>query len=269
MTIKEAADILRSSGVEDALGDARKIFKEIGGLKDYELISLSAKSNLPELESAITRRSRREPLQYILGKVGFYRETYKVTPDCLIPRADTEILVETAIKNLPSGKRFIDLCTGSGCVALSVLNNTEKTSALLVDISRGALSVAKENASLLGLSDKCEFLLADATEPLECGEAFAVLSNPPYVSDSAYEKLEKEIYFEPKNAFVGGSDGGDFYRKITPVYKNKIDKDGFIAYEIGYDQGRMIEEIAEENGMSVSIVKDLSGNDRVAILRIT
>ena len=269
MTIKAAVDLLSDGGVCDALGDARQIFKRLGGLKDYELFSLSASSERKEVRDAVLRRSRREPLQYIFGEVGFYKENYKVTSECLIPREDTEILVDFAVKNIPCDKTFIDLCTGSGCIALSVLNNTENTRAIMVDISDGALSVAKENSERLGLSERCSLLLADATEPIECGKVYAVLSNPPYVSDSAYENLEKEIYFEPKPAFVGGIDGADFYRKITPLYRNLIDENGFIAYEIGYDQGELLKKIAEKNKMSAEILKDLSGNDRVAVLRIT
>ena len=215
----------------------------------------------------LLRRAKREPLQYILGEADFYRETYKVTPDTLIPREDTEILVDYAVKNLPTGARFIDLCTGSGCIALSVLNNTKSTSALAVDISAGALRVAKENARRLSLSDRIEFLLQDATKPLGVDEVFAVLSNPPYVSYEAYSELEKEIYYEPRQAFVGGEDGADFYRAITPIYKNVIPKNGFIAYEIGYDQGALIKDIAKKEGMSSEIIKDLSGNDRVAVLK--
>ena len=269
MTLKEAVDLLRAGGVDDAMAEARRIFKKIGGLKDYELLSPLASSDSSAVSDAVLRRSKREPLQYIFGEVGFYRETYKVTPACLIPREDTELLVDIAIKNLPDGSRFLDLCTGSGCIALSILNNTKDTSAVMVDISEGALSVASENAEALGLSKRCELILADATEPLDRGKFFAVISNPPYVSDSAYEELEEEIYFEPKSAFVGGKDGADFYRMITPLYKDMIDEKGFIAYEIGYDQGALIQSIAEENGMKATLFKDLGGNDRVALLKIT
>ena len=94
-----------------------------------------------------------------------------------------------------------------------------------------------------------------------------MISNPPYVTDEAYERLEKEIYHEPKKAFVGGLDGGDFYRHLTPIYKDKITDDGFIAYEIGYDQADLLREIAASNHMSCEIIKDLGGNDRVAVLR--
>jgi len=269
MTIKEAAALLSAGGIDDAVTEARKIFKKLGGFKDYELFSQSIECNSEKAIDAVFRRSRREPLQYIFGEAGFYREVYKVTPDCLIPREDTELLVDLAVKSIPDGKRFIDLCTGSGCIALSVLNNTKNTAALMVDISEGALRVARENAERLGLTERCDFALADATKPLECGKVFAVLSNPPYVSDSTYGRLEKEIYFEPKSAFVGGDDGADFYRAITPLYKDVIDEEGFIAYEIGYDQGEIIKKIAKENGMNVKIHKDLSGNDRVAVLKIT
>ena len=163
MTLKEACDLLSTGGIDNAMSEARKIFKTLGGFKDYDLFSSSAQCDSKEVTEAVIRRSRREPLQYILGEVGFYNELYKVTPDCLIPREDTELLVDLAIKRIPSGKSFIDLCTGSGCIALSVLNNTKDTFATLVDISEGALSVAAENAERLGLTDRCRLLLADAT----------------------------------------------------------------------------------------------------------
>lgn len=267
MTLKEASELLAASGIESARDEARRIFAKIGGIPQYDLLSPQVSTDNAEVISAVKRRALREPLQYILGEVDFYRESYKVTPDCLIPRSDTEILVDTAIKNLPDGARFLDLCTGSGCIALSVLNNTRSTSATAVDISPRALSVAKENAERLGLSNRIEFKEADVTKKRAEGEFFAVLSNPPYVSEGAYKGLEAEIYFEPMEAFVGGEDGGDFYRAITPMYKDAILCGGFIAYEIGYDQAELLENIAEENGMSCEIIHDLSGNPRVALLR--
>ena len=267
MTLKEAAGILGKAGIKEPLSEARRIFSELSGLKQYQLISGNAATDSESVKAAIERRAKREPLQYILGKAYFYRECYKVTPDVLIPREDTEILVDYAVKNLRSGCRFLDLCTGSGCIALSVLNNTEGTTAVAVDISEGAINVARENAEALGLSERVEFLLADATEPIEKGSFFAVLSNPPYVTKKAYGELEREIFFEPPSAFLGGEDGCDFYKKITPVYRDIIDDEGFIAYEIGYDQGEALRRIAEENGMNCRIIKDLSGNDRVALLK--
>ena len=267
MTLKEAIERLRAAGVPDAEYDARAIFRHFGGFADYELVSRSISSDNSQLTDAIERRTSREPLQYIIGECDFYRESYFVSCDCLIPRQDTEILVDFAVKNLPSGARFLDLCTGSGCVALSVLNNTEKTSAFAVDISEGAIGVARKNAERLGLSHRVEFLLSDARASAIEGDFYAVLSNPPYVTDEEYESLDEEIYFEPKSAFVGGADGGDFYRDITSLYKDRIAEGGFIAYEIGAMQGELLGKIAEENRMSCEIINDLSGRARVAVLR--
>lgn len=264
MTLSEAIKILSDAGVDSAAYDARELFK----LYCPEPVMMNTSCDDRRLILAVERRAKREPLQYIIGSVGFYREEYRVTPDCLIPRADTETLVDYAVKNLPEGAHFIDLCTGSGCVAISTLKNTKSTTALAVDISSAALAIARENAERNGVSGRIDFLLADVLCEAACGEVFAVLSNPPYVSDSAYEALEGEIFHEPKIAFVGGGDGGDFYRALTPIYKDKIHKNGFIAYEIGYDQAEMIKSIAKENGMSCEIIKDLSGNDRVAVLKI-
>ena len=187
--------------------------------------------------------------------------------DCLIPRSDTEVLVDFAVKNLPDGARFIDLCTGSGCIALSVLNNTTDTTAVAVDISPAALEIARKNAKKLGLDSRVEIREGDALGVAIGGEIDAVLSNPPYVTDSEYTSLEREIYFEPRGAFVGGEDGGDFYRAITENYKSRLKKGGFIAYEIGAAQAELLGKIAKDNDMSCEIINDLGGRARVAVLK--
>ena len=263
MTLKSAIDLLREAGIDSPEYDARAIFKAYG----CEAILATQESDNPELVSALKRRAKREPLQYILGSVGFYREEYFVSPACLIPRSDTEILVDYAVKNIPEGESFIDLCTGSGCVAISTLKNTVGTRATAVDLSAEAIEIAKKNAESNGVTDRIDFTLGDACEKAFGGEIFALLSNPPYVADSVYESLEGEIFHEPKMAFVGGEDGGDFYRAITPLYRDRIKENGFIAYEIGYDQAELLRGIAEENNMSCEILKDFGGNDRVAVLR--
>lgn len=267
MTLNEAYLRLSDAEIPDARALARIVFREIGGLRDFELLSGSASCDKAAVPAAIDRLCLGEPIDYILGYRDFYRERYKVTPDVLIPRPDTEILVDFAVSNMPRGKRFLDLCTGSGCIAISTLRSTEDTTAALVDISEGALSVAKENAEALGVLSRCEFTVADARCKAVDGDFFAVLSNPPYVSDSAYLGLEKNIYFEPRGAFVGGEDGGDFYRDITPLYRDRISTVGFIAYEIGYDQEELLRDIAKKNAMSAEILFDLSGNARVAVLK--
>ncbi len=267
MTLLEAEKILDGAGIEDARHEARIIFAAVGGEPLYKLLTPSYSTESEEAIKAVYRRAEREPLAYIIGNIDFYNENYLVNPSCLIPRADTELLVDLAVHLIPEGKSFVDIGTGSGCVALSTLKNTKNTTAIAVDISRDALDVAKKNAERIGVSDRVTFLLTDATAAPVCDKAFAVLSNPPYVTDECYETLEPEIFKEPKAAFVGGSDGGDFYRTLTPMYKSIIEEDGFIAYEIGFDQGDLIRKIAEENEMSCKIYKDLGSRDRVALLR--
>ncbi len=269
MTLTEAIKRLEAAGIEDAAYDARALFRTFGGYCAAEPLPYSAKSDSFELERAIARREGREPLQYIIGSVGFFREEYKVTPDVLIPRPDTEHLVELAVKEIPDGESFIDLCTGSGCIAISTLNNTKNTRAVAVDISPAALAVAKENAARIGVSDRLTLVLCDLLSDADRidGEYYAVLSNPPYVTEAAYSALAPEIYNEPACAFVGGEDGGDFYRALVPLAARLVKPEGFIAMEIGYDQREMITEIAEENRLSCEIIRDYSGNDRVALMR--
>lgn len=267
MRLSEAVALLRDAGIDSARHDARQIFVRFGGFRIEELLIRDAESQSEALLDAIERRCRREPLQYIIGEVDFYKEIYTVTPDCLIPRADTEILVDYAVNNIPEGKHFIDLCTGSGCVAISTLKNTKSTTAVAADISSDALNIARVNAERNGISNRVRFVLSDVRLEAVDGRFYALLSNPPYVTDSEYEDLEPEIYHEPKTAFVGGKDGLDFYGKILELYRNKIDPDGFFAFEIGFEQGEAITRIAKEYGLDATILKDLSDKDRVAILR--
>ena len=267
MRLSEAIKILQDAGIENPRYDARTIFELIGGIPKSQLILTDAESNSPELLSAIERRKGREPLQYILGEVDFYRETYEVSPACLIPRQDTEILVDFAVNNLPSGCRFIDICTGSGCIAVSILKNTEQTRAAAVDISSEALEVAKRNAERNGVFERVDFILADALDKAVGGEFFAIISNPPYVSDRDYNNLEPEIYFEPKIAFVGGASGLEFYERIIALYKEKLASSGFFALEIGFDQGEALKNLAKAHDMKCEIIKDYSDKDRVAVLR--
>ena len=268
MTLKEITDKLRAAGIDSPEYDARVLFSELSGTAD-RYPAPGASSDSAELLRAVERRCEREPLQYIIGSVGFYRETYRVTPDVLIPRPDTEHLVDYAAGHLPEGAIFADLCTGSGCIAISTLKNTKGTRAIAVDLSERALAVAKENAEINGVTERRTLINADVLDdlPIEDGSLHAVLSNPPYVKSEVYEGLAPEIFREPKMAFVGGEDGGDFYRALVPKAARLIRPDGFAAFEIGYDQAKLLRELAREAGMSVEIIKDYSGNDRIAILK--
>lgn len=267
MKLSDIVAELRKAGIDSAEHDARELFRAFGGPQGG-YIPMNSESDAPELCSAVSRRAAREPLQYIIGSVGFYREEYTVNESVLIPRADTEHLVDYAVGHIPDGESFIDLCTGSGCIAISTLKNTRGTSAVAVDISSAALSVAKENAQKNGVSDRITLIEGDVMELGDgLGQFYAVLSNPPYVSEDAYAALEPEIYREPRCAFVGGRDGGDFYRAIVPAAMKMIKPEGFIALEIGYDQRELMTELAAQYGLALEIIKDYGENDRVAVLR--
>lgn len=268
MTLKEATDLLREAGIDSPEYDARQLFLTFSELHSTE-ITLHASCDTPNLTDALKRRAAREPLQYIIGSVGFYREEYEVTPDCLIPRSDTEILVDYAVNHIPVGENFADLCSGSGCIGISTLANTKDTTCLSVDISNAALALTEKNAARNRVAErltaKCADLLA---ENIDLGEKFfAILSNPPYIPEEVYLQLEKEIFHEPKIAFVGADDGMKFYKVITPLALAHLKEGGFIAFEIGYDQAEKIRAIAVENACTCEIIKDYSGNDRVAVLK--
>lgn len=266
MKLSEAKARLRDAGVPDFSHDAALLFSEIGKIPHSKMIGNDPECDIRKLEEAVERRCKREPLQYILGYTYFFRERYTVNESCLIPRADTELLVETAVERIPDGESFADLCTGSGCVGISVLANTVGTTALLADISKDALELARLNARDNGVENRAEFLLCDVRSELPPGEWFAILSNPPYVSDAAYASLEREIGFEPRIAFVGGEDGADFYRILIPACLSHLKDGGFMAFEIGYDQAEIIMDIADKHGLFCEIKRDLSGNPRVALL---
>lgn len=220
------------------------------------------------LEKAVKQREARFPLQYILGEWSFYRQTYEVTPDCLIPRSDTEILVEEAIRRLPHGAHFADLCTGSGCIAISTLCERPDTTAYAIDKFVATLAVAMRNASKNGVANRLSLSVADVLKdgalPSEM-QFDAILSNPPYIRTSVVGELAPEVLAEPAAALDGGSDGLLFYRAILQNGKKHLKAGGFFLFEIGFDQAEDITRLAKEAGCpTCQIIKDLSGNDRVA-----
>lgn len=226
-----------------------------------------------ELEMALKKREERIPLQYIVGSTEFYRQTYIVDENCLIPRSDTEILVEKAIELLPRDAYFADLCTGSGCIAVSTLCERRDTRALMVDKFPKTLDLAKKNILLNGVEDRVKSCLFDVlTEEQELQEVLdgqlfdAILSNPPYIRPKVIETLSPEVKKEPYAALCGGEDGLIFYNKIVRDYSKFLKKEGFFLFEIGFDQADELRSIAQEHGFACEIFKDYGGNDRVALL---
>lgn len=268
MTLKEAIAILEAAGVDSPAHDAREIFSHFDGQDRLTLLTQTDLTASETVEAAIHRRANREPLQYIIGEVYFCNEVYRVSPNCLIPRPDTEILVEYATKSIPRGESFLDLCTGSGCIAISTLCGTTDTTAIAVDISEAALDIARENAAKNGISDRIKFLRTSVLEPLPIdGKYFAILSNPPYIDEEVYLGLEKELFHEPKIALVADNRGAIFYERLVPLGLSLLKDGGFLAFEIGYDQGDLLRALAKDNGATATIIKDYGGNERVAVIR--
>ena len=265
MTLKEAVNILAESGVDSPLYDEKELFK----IYCPEPIMMNTVCDDPRLFSAIERRSKREPLQYIIGEVGFYRESYFVSPDCLIPRSDTEILVDYAVKNLPSGARFADLCTGSGCVAISTLCHRPDCSAVAVDLFPKTAALAQKNAEDNGVAHRLAVRVDNVLDPRCLADETrldAILSNPPYIPAQVVDTLEPELFCEPRAALDGGEDGMLFYRAILDNFASRLAPHGLILFEIGYDQEEDITSLAASRGFSCEVKRDLAGLPRVAIL---
>lgn len=213
---------------------------------------------------AVARVRGGEPLAYVLGEWYFYGLTFKLNDACLIPRADTEHIVETAIKRVAKNGRFVDLCTGSGCIAVSILKSRPDLIGEGCDISDAALTAARENAETNGVRAVFYSLDVLSATP-EKGIYDAVIANPPYIKSAVIPTLDT-VQREPKAALDGGGDGLKFYREIVKRYAPSLKENGIFIFEIGYDQGEDIKTVAELNGFTCTVTKDYGGNDRVAVL---
>ena len=227
---------------------------------------------LATFREAVKKRVTRLPVAYIIGSKEFMGLDFQVTPAVLIPRPDTEILVETALKRLSAvaQPKILDIGTGSGAICISMLVNLPSAQAVTVDISPDALDVARSNAEIHQVMERLSFCQGDLFAPVK-GQSFtAILSNPPYIPEADIVGLTPEVRKEPNLALAGGKDGLDFYRRIISEATDYLDKDGFIAMEVGIDQARIVAAMAEETGwFTVSdIVKDYGGIERVVVLTL-
>lgn len=225
---------------------------------------------LAAFRAAVKKRAMRLPVAYITGVKEFMGLDFKVTPAVLIPRPDTEILVETALKRLATfdSPKLLDIGTGSGAICISMLVNLPSAKAVTVDISPEAILVAKENGEKHGVAKRLTFCQGDLFHPV-VGQVFtAILSNPPYIPEVDMTTLTPEVRQEPDLALVGGKDGLDFYRRIIHEGANYLAPGGFIAMEVGIGQAQEVAKLAGESGFfAVSeIVKDYGGIERVVVL---
>ena len=269
MTYRELCAALRAGGIDAPEWEAQCLLEDICHA-DALALAAEPERDYPDglLQPVLARRLGHEPLQYILGEWAFWRQTYRVSPDCLIPRADTEILVEEAVRRLPQGAYFADFCTGSGCIAISTLAERRDTRALAVDLSAGALRIAEENAARNGVADRVTFRCADllAADSAALGQFDAILSNPPYICSDVIDTLSEEVRQEPRMALDGGADGLAFYRALLRLAGACLAPGGFCLFEIGYDQGSAIRALAAAASFSCTVRRDFGGQDRVAIL---
>lgn len=257
---------LEDAGIEEAALDARLLLEYICHTDRNALLvhGDSVRSDLEEqfYRMVIEKRAQRIPLQHITGQQEFMGLTFKVNEHVLIPRQDTEILVEEAMRYLSDGMRILDICTGSGCILLSLLKYSNECEGLGVDISDDALAVARENAQNLGL--ETEFRHSDLLEKVE-GKFDMIVSNPPYIETTVIDTLMPEVReHEPMLALDGREDGLYFYRRIVEQCTSYMTRGARLFFEIGYDQGEAVKDMMIHKGFcEVEIIKDYAGLDRV------
>jgi len=231
---------------------------------------------MKRFSEVIERRGRREPSQYILGEVEFRGLLFKVNREVLIPRPETELLVEEAVNSVCSGIKdvtVLDLCTGSGCIAICIAKEIKERGGLkvyAVDISGGAIAIARKNAERHRVEEKITFLVGDlfsVIKPLGLeGKIDLIVSNPPYVSKEAMERLQPEIKgYEPVLALYGGEDGLDFYRRIIREVPRYLKQQGGLIMEIGFNQARHVRNLFEKEKVfsRIEVKRDLAGIERI------
>ena len=260
--------------------DARILICACLGITQTQL-ALATDEQVPsekeaELEELRKARADGMPVAYLTGERGFYESVFMVTEDTLIPRADTETLVEEALADVverfqeQDTVRILDLCCGTGCIGISVAKVLsecfDKVFLTLADVSDKAMEVCRQNAAGLIEEDNIDvtFAVGDLFEAVKDDDFDAILSNPPYIASSVIPTLEKQVRFEPVLALDGGPDGLDFVRRIASGAPARLADGGLLMMEIGYDQGQSAMKILKDNGFSeTEVIKDLGNNDRV------
>ncbi len=263
---QKGEQMLLDAGVMDAKIDAWLLLEMVAKIdRSFYFMHTNEEVDpevLTEYERVVEKRAEHVPLQYITGEQEFMGMTFKVNSNVLIPRQDTETLVEETLKVIEPQMEVLDLCTGSGCILLSILKNAPTVKGTGSDISKQALLVAKENAKIHELD--AEWVRSNLFDNVS-GQFDLIVSNPPYIPQTVIPTLMPEVVqFEPLQALDGGLDGLDFYRKITEEAPNYLKENGYLFFEIGYDQGDAVRQLLLDAGFKdVAVIKDLAGNDRV------
>lgn len=264
---------LQAAGIEEAILDARLLLEAVCGTDRNDLLVHGEQPVMPQAEEKylhwIRQRAEHIPLQQLTGEQDFMGLTFSVNEHVLIPRQDTEILVEEVLKELHDRMRILDMCTGSGCILLSLLHYSNDCEGLGVDLSAEALKVAGRNVLKVLTPEKAEhahFLQSDLFEKVE-GKFEIIVSNPPYIASAEVEKLMPEVRdHEPRMALDGTEDGLHFYRRIIKEAGKHLVNSGMLFFEIGYDQGQAVSELMRAGGYrEVQVVQDYAGLDRVVL----
>ena len=269
--LADGAKMLTQAGIDEAELDAGYILEYITGLNSAQYFihseDIIEKDKAEEFFRLIERRSKRIPLSYVIGTRDFFGLTFKVDENVLIPEQETELLVEEVIKH-SEGKSVLDMCTGSGCIAISIALFGKPSKVAASDISEKALEVARENAKSLKAGE-ISFIQGDMFENVT-DKFDIIVSNPPYIETKVIDELMPEVRdYIPRLALDGDEDGLKFYRIISKEAVKKLNKNGRIFYEIGYNQSRAVASILLENGFTnITVIKDYSGLDRIVMAKL-
>lgn len=270
--LKWSSDDLGKRGIEKPRLDAEILLSDTLGLSRLELYTNFDKPMTPaereSFKNKLKRRRDREPIAYILGHKEFYSLDFAVKPAVLVPRPETELLVDRVLKE--TGKEgtatIVDVGTGSGCIAVAIAKNSTNT-VYASDVSREALNLAQQNAR----ENETEITFAHGSllEPFTEGLIFdGIVSNPPYIKSAVMAELEPELAFEPTGALDGGQDGLDIIRPLVKEAKSRLVNGGFLLFEIGHDQGETASQVLSDEGYTdIEILKDLAGLDRALFAR--
>ena len=279
--LNQATQYLTEKGVDSPRLSAELLLSHILQMQRIELYTHFdkpvTKEQADRLQELAKRAGESEPIAYLIGRTEFYSLELEISPACLIPRPETELLVERAIEFLRkrTGIQFVcDLCTGCGCIAVAIAKNFSHANIIATDISDAALEIAAKNIEKNNLQNRIKLLCGDLFDPivphLDVEKFDLIVCNPPYVSATEFEKLDKNVKdYEPKTALYAGADGLDIYRKIIRQVDDFLKPDGAIMLEIGYGQGQTVKELLEQTGAfsEIGIEKDFHNNDRIVIAK--
>lgn len=264
---REGKQRLREALIEEWELDAWYLLEHVAGCTRNEYYLYPERRMEVEQErkylDLIQKRAMHIPLQHLIGRQEFMGYVFRINEHVLIPRQDTELLVEEALKYVQADMEILDLCTGSGCILLSILKMVPGLTGAGTDISEQALLVAENNRADLGLETEAKFRKSDLFEQVE-GRFDRILSNPPYIPSEVVDTLMEEVQrYEPRTALDGGEDGLYYYRKITEQSPAYLKPEGMLFFEIGYDQAEAVMELMKQDFTNIHVVKDLAGLDRV------